>query len=174
MTGAVLGVKFGGRLDLGTQVGRCIHQVPIVIVGADRQLRLASWFTLKRSLAQPTTVGTTAIPLRKAAAGGRAQDLDPHAGRLDLRGAVAVNFAIQCDLVEVGFNPGHVWLLRLIKKACFILGATEGSRQTPPVLRGTFSTRRALQKGRVRYHAKSPAADSQFTSEASCITCFGY
>jgi hypothetical protein len=40
---AFLRLQVGRGLDLGTQIGRCVHQLPIAVVGAKRQLRLFAY-----------------------------------------------------------------------------------------------------------------------------------
>jgi hypothetical protein len=66
------------RLELLTEVGRGVDQEPGPVVAADREGRLgprSRAFTRARGLARLAA----AVPLRKAAAGGRAQDANAHA-----------------------------------------------------------------------------------------------
>ena len=75
-------MKFRRGLDLGAQVGRGSEQEPGIAVGADGNLSLAPGLPRKGSGAKSTTVGASAIPLRKCAARGRTQNLHPHAASL--------------------------------------------------------------------------------------------
>jgi hypothetical protein len=54
--------------------------------------------------ASALTEGAGTIPLRKAAAGGRSQELETQQGLF--RGGVAVDFAAQGDFFEFGTGPG--------------------------------------------------------------------
>ena len=69
---AFAGMEFRSGFDLRAQVGRGAEQKPVLVVGADGNLRLGASFTLKRSRAQGAAIWAGAVPLRKASSGGRA------------------------------------------------------------------------------------------------------
>lgn len=62
---------------------------------------------MKLILAHPLAIWAGAIPLGKSSAGGRAEDLYPHAADLQLRVGVGIDFAAEIDFFKCGGCPLH-------------------------------------------------------------------
>ena len=88
------------RLELLTEVGRGVDQEPGPVVAADRERRLgprSRAFTRARGLARLAA----AVPLRKAAAGGRAQDANAHVAPSEGRRPRRASAAYRWNTYEV-------------------------------------------------------------------------
>ena len=76
--------KSGNRCEfwifnqLVPQVWRGVEKYPFTRTRRNGNLRLGARLTLKSAGAQAAAIGATAIPLRKATPGGRAEDLNAH------------------------------------------------------------------------------------------------
>src|SRR5438132_13176036 len=65
-------------LDLGSNLGRRVHEKPTLAVRADRYGFLTSRHGGEPALTEPAAVRTTTVPLREPAPGRRAQYPDQH------------------------------------------------------------------------------------------------
>ena len=77
--------------NLLQDVGRRIEQHPVLPVGACGDGRLGASRELGVAAANPAAIGAVAVPLRKATASGRAQDMDFHV--MGLKGALGERFS---------------------------------------------------------------------------------
>ena len=100
------GMQRGRRFNLDAEVRRGVQQKPVFAVTADGNLGLCSWFPLKCAGTNRSAIRAGTIPLRKAASGCGAQNLNPHAPLK--RGAdIGIDFAAQADFIELRGCPVH-------------------------------------------------------------------
>lgn len=109
---ASAGMKFRRGFDLRAQVGRSSEQKPRSGIGADGNLRLRAGLAAELPGAHGTTVGAGAVPLRKASASSRAENLDLHDGSVAAGGIS--HFDAERDREECRFTSrgGSRWSRR--------------------------------------------------------------
>src|SRR5947207_15036065 len=100
---------WGELLELLTGVGGGVDEEPRPLAPADRQRRLRTWSCADTSARRLAHL-TTAIPLRKSPAGGRAENPNLHfadeAGRSLSRALEAAPASCRLPLIQVGRNLG--------------------------------------------------------------------
>ena len=122
------------------EVGRSSQQKPRSIILADGDLRLGARLATERSGSQRPAIGTGAIPLRKPAAGGRAENFDAH--RSEFTMSRMTEFAtfgrIECRNCEIGCGGlriqrvGEGFCLCLLRLRAILKTARSARRFSPP------------------------------------------
>ena len=108
------GARVGRRSEiriaqkLRAKVGRRVEKNPRTGRRRDGDLRLRTRAKARKSSASPVAIGTSAIPLRKPAARGRAEDFDSHSeSELEFGVRVRADFAVQIDNFVLRCGPFH-------------------------------------------------------------------
>ena len=100
------------------------------VIGADRQLRLRPGRRFQGAQTEPPAIRTSAIPLRKSAAGGASKYSDPHGAYLDLSVGVNVRFS---QLRQISSNSGAVhfieWFPLYPSITTVVVSLVDGSRK---------------------------------------------
>ncbi len=158
------GLQWREGFDLRRDVGRAVEQKPTLAIGADGEARLRAPGRAAR--ARGGAVGARAVPLRHAAAGGRAENAYDHARRGT--GSILLGAFAQChdDVMVRAERTGRIGDARIAGEQ-----KTLGSGNRPNRARGVRRSGMVRASSPCRGSARRPPNSARSRQACDCGRC---